>query len=296
MASSSTQTPALSCTNPTSGFGAALSQRAVLLPQHIGQTFQLSRYPVGESLAPWAEFHWIVEWDLPEADCHLQQVLPYPNANLAFEAGQTAIHGPSRGLFTRELRGRGRVHGLRFKCGGLRPWIECPMSALRDTVVPAIHCMSHGSDIARIEAQVLNAAHHDEAIARVEAVLSERRPPFDPWVERLDTAVHTIQEDRDITTTRALLQRLNLSERAMQRVFSNYLGVTPKWLIQRARIHDALQCLAVEHETPLVQIGARLGFFDQAHFTRCFRQHTGQSPQQYREALRTESRVRSIRE
>jgi len=288
MASSSTKTSAVSCINPTSGFGASLSQRAVLLPQHIGRKFQLNRYPVGESLAPWAEFHWIVEWDLPEADRHLQQVLPYPNANLAFEAGQTALHGPSQSIFTRELRGRGRVHGLRFKCGGLRPWIDRPMSALRDTVVPAIHCMPHGADIARIEAQVLNAAHHHEAIARVEAVLSEQQPPFDPWVERLDTAIHTTQEDCDITTTLALRQRLNLGERAMQRVFSNYLGVTPKWLIQRARIHDALRFLAVEHDTPLVQIGAHLGFFDQAHFTRCFRQHTGQSPQRYREALRAD--------
>lgn len=286
IALSLTKTSAVSCINPTSHPGMFLSQRAVLLPQHIGQKFQLSRYPVGESLAPWAEFHWIVEWDLREDERHFQQVLPYPNANLAFEIGQTAIHGPSRGIFTRELRGRGRLHGLRFKCGGLRPWIDRPMSALRDAVVSATGWISRFPDITSLEAQVLNATSHDEATAQVEGLLSERQPSFDPWVERLDAVIHTIQEDSSITTTCALQDRLELGERAIQRVFSNYVGVTPKWLVQRARIHDALRLLTVEQETPLVHIGARLGFFDQAHFTRCFRQHTGQSPQQYRHALR----------
>ena len=289
MASSSDKDSAVSCINPTSEFGTSLSQRAVLLPQHIGQKFELNRYQVSVALAPWAEFHWIVEWDLPEDDRHLQQVMPYPNANLAFEVGQTAVHGPSRGIFTRELRGRGRVHGLRFKCGGLRPWINRPMSTLRDTVASAMHCLPHGSDIAKLEKQILNTADHEHAVAQFEALLSERRPLFDPWIELLDTAINTIQNDSSITSTFAFQERLNLGERGVQRIFSNYLGVTPKWVVQRARIHDALRSLAVEQETSLAQLAAELGFFDQAHFSRCFRQHTGQSPQHYRQALKVKS-------
>lgn len=275
----------MSCTNPSPESGAPLSQRAVLLPQKIGKALQINRYPVGSTLAPWVEFHWIVEWDLREGERHLQQVMPYPNANLVFESKQTAIHGTARGVFTRELRGRGKVHGLRFKCGGLRPWIDRPMSALTDRAMPAIYCLPLGSDIACIESQVLRKTNHRETIAWIEGLLSERCPSFDPWVDRLDAAIRTIQADSSITTVPTLQQLLGLGERALQRSFANYLGVTPKWLIQRARIHDALQILAVEQETPLVDIATRLGFFDQAHFTRCFRQQTGRSPLQYRHAL-----------
>lgn len=166
------------------------------------------------------------------------------------------------------------------------PWIDRPMSALRDTVASATHCLPHGSDIAKIEVKILNLPNHEDAVAQVEGLLSERRPLFDPWVDRLDTAIQAIQKDSSITSTLAFQERLELGERAIQRVFSNYLGVTPKWVVQRARMHDALQALAVEQETPLVHLATRLGFFDQAHFARCFRQHTGQSPQQYRQALR----------
>jgi AraC-like DNA-binding protein len=285
MASSLIKTQPMSCRKPTSEFDTTLTQRAVLLPQHVGQRFRINRYPVGEALAPWAEFHWIVEWDLLDNDLHTQRVMPYPNANLAFEAGQTAIHGPSRGLFTRQLRGRGRVHGVRFKCGGLRPWIDCSMSTLSDTQVSPLYCLPHSADITEVEENILNLKDHRDAVAYVERLLSTQIPSIDPLVERLDNAVQAVQRDSSITRVPALQELLDLDERALQRCFSNYLGVTPKWLIQRARIHDALQSLAVDAETPLAHLALRLGFFDQAHFNRCFRQHTGQSPQQYRQAL-----------
>lgn len=277
----------------TADEGTLLTQRAVLLPQLVGERLRLSRHPASESLAPWIDYHWIVEWDLAPGDTHVQHVMPFPNANLAFEHGASALHGPPRGLFTRVLAGRGKVHGVRFKCGGLRPWIDRPMSDLRDTVVSPLPCLPRDADLVQIEHDVLSDADHAQAVGLVQRLLMTRRPPVDPMVARLDDAIAAVQNDSDITRTAALQDLLGLGERALQRCALNYLGVTPKWIIQRARVHDALQSLAVDAETPLADLACRLGFFDQAHFARCFRQHTGRSPLEYRQAMRAATAVRT---
>lgn len=283
MAASLQDSSAAACTKPTLDIGPAMTRRALLQPRLASERFRLQRIPVGDALAPWLDFHWIVEWDLPAGQTHVQQLLPYPNANLAFEAGQTALHGVSLGLAERRLQGRGRVHGLRFKCGGLRPWVEQPMWRLRGRMLPPAPCLPAGMDAGLAEVQVLGASSTQEAVERAEGLLCVARPTApDPWVERLDAAVRDVQDDPGITRATALQERLGLGERALQRCFANYLGVTPKWVIQRARIHDALQALAVEGEGPvLAELALRLGFCDQAHFSRCFRQHTGRTPQQY---------------
>lgn len=261
-----------------------MTQRAVLQPRQVDERFRLSRCLVGEALEPWLDFHWIIEWDLPPGEAHTQRVLPFPNHHLVFEAGETALHGLSRGVYERHLHGRGRVHGLRFKCGGLRPWLGGPLQALSGRRAAPTPCLPPGADLPQVEAQVLQAASHDEAVAAVEALLCSRLPAVDPWVARLNDAVLAVQADPAITRTVFLQQRLGLGERALQRCFANYLGASPKWVIQRARLQDALLALSAEAEVPLAELALRLGFCDQAHFSRCFRQHTGLTPQRYRRA------------
>jgi hypothetical protein len=77
----------------------------------------------------------VVEWDQAGRPPQTQRVMPYPNAHLVFEAGRTAIHGVVRGAFERVVTGAGRVFGVRFKPGGLRPFIDTPLAAPTDRTI-----------------------------------------------------------------------------------------------------------------------------------------------------------------
>lgn len=66
-------------------------------------------------------------------------------------------------------------------------------------------------------------------------------------------------------------------ERRMKRVF----GLTPGQYILRVRVDRARQLLS-STQTPLAEIAAQVGFYDQASFTRRFARLTGQTPAQYR--------------
>jgi AraC-like DNA-binding protein len=291
---SSTLADPPACTNPTKELAATqnlrLSQRALLRTDTAPAPFRLLRYPVSVGLAPWLDFHWLIEWDLPPGLTHSQRVLPYPNTHLVFEAGATELHGVPRGVFVRQLQGRGRVHGLRFKCGGLRPWLTQPVQALsgRQMAVAEAWRWATPAVVMRAEQAVLGAASHTQAIAAAEALLLAHLPAVDPWTARLDGAVQRLMQDSGLTRVADLQALLGLvagSERSLQRRFADAVGASPKWVIQRARLQDALQALAQQPAPNLVDLALRLGFCDQAHFSRCFRQTTGQTLAQYRDTV-----------
>jgi len=58
------------------------------------------------------------------------------------------------------------------------------------------------------------------------------------------------------------------------------IGLSPKWLLQRRRLHDAVEALKAGPGT-LAEVAAELGYADQAHFTHDFRTVTGMTPGEY---------------
>jgi AraC-like DNA-binding protein len=81
-----------------------------------------------------------------------------------------------------------------------------------------------------------------------------------------------------------LATEVGLGERALQRLFGEYVGVSPKWVIRRFRLHDAASRLAKAEDVNLTHLAQELGYSDQAHFTRDFKAIVGRSPSDYRRA------------
>lgn len=75
--------------------------------------------------------------------------------------------------------------------------------------------------------------------------------------------------------------KLDLGERALQRLLRRRIGLSPKWLIQRRRLHDAADLLRAGASVDLARVAADLGYADQAHFTRDFRAVTGLTPGEF---------------
>jgi AraC-like DNA-binding protein len=115
----------------------------------------------------------------------------------------------------------------------------------------------------------------------MEAVLHQRRGPRPPGTELVDDAVDHIVAHADVTRVEQVARHFGVSSRTLQRRFERYLGVGPKWVIQRRRIHEALE--AIEHGRAIdwSALALRLGFADQAHFVHAFTEVIGQPPASY---------------
>ena len=78
-----------------------------------------------------------------------------------------------------------------------------------------------------------------------------------------------------------LAERHGVSTRTLQRLFARHVGVGPKWVLRRLRLHDALEALGGGRDVEWASFALDLGYFDQAHFIRDFRAVVGRSPTEY---------------
>jgi AraC-like DNA-binding protein len=76
-------------------------------------------------------------------------------------------------------------------------------------------------------------------------------------------------------------EKFALTERTLQRLTARRIGLSPKWLIQRRRLHEAAERLREAERPDLARVALDLGYADQAHFGRDFRAVTGLTPGEF---------------
>ena len=105
--------------------------------------------------------------------------------------------------------------------------------------------------------------------------------PLDPIVTEVMSALNERVDQP--TSLDELAQWAGYSAQHLNRLFRRQLGITPLQYLARLRMQRAARLLA-EGELTVQAIAARVGYSDPYYFSRLFKQHTGQSPAQYRAA------------
>ncbi|MHA7967586.1 AraC family transcriptional regulator [Paenibacillus sp. CAU 1782] len=246
--------------------------------------FRLERFEPGPLLAPFVEHYWAISYELPEGLIHTQKVLSYPNLHLAFEQdteGRRALlYGVPALPFERTLRGKGRVLGIKFRAGGFHPFWQRDISDLTGTIMDIREAL--GPEAASWSDAILDARDEEAMAVQAEALLLSRLPERDPQAEMSENIIQTIKNDRDILKVEQLGMMIGLSVRQLQRLFRKYVGVSPKWAINRFRLQEAAERLERDEAVQLAELAVQLGYFDQAHLIKDFKSMLGQSPASYR--------------
>lgn len=103
---------------------------------------------------------------------------------------------------------------------------------------------------------------------------------------RIRRACHYLQthlDDPDCILNAA--RSVGLSRAHFFTLFKQDTGMTPALVLNDARMTKAFQWLERERTGTLGRLSEALGFTEQGHFTRFFRQHIGASPSQYRRVV-----------
>jgi AraC-like DNA-binding protein len=254
--------------------------RGVLRPSVAADRFGLVRVAPSGPLAPFVDYYWIVRWDLRGQPPHEQTILPHPNVNLVFEVSGAGIYGVDRSLFVRQLSGRGKALGVRFRAGCFRPFWGAPVSQLSDRVVPGVRVFGPLAEKTRQE--IMLAEADAEMTSHAESLLFSALPERDPVAEQVADLVTLITSSAWLRRVDQLAVVSGLSARRLQRLFADYVGVNPKWVMRRARLHEA--ALRADGGEPVdwAALASDLGYADQAHLTRDFTATLGVPPSHYR--------------
>jgi len=74
-------------------------------------------------------------------------------------------------------------------------------------------------------------------------------------------------------------------KRSLQLLFNDYVGISPKWVILRYRLHELIERCHSGAPLDWSQLAVDLGYFDQAHLINDFKSVVGYTPTEYKKLL-----------
>ncbi len=257
--------------------------KGVLDPTHGQKKFDLIRLLPSPQLEFFIEHYWIVKWNLPDGDIFTSEVLPYPSIHIVFERNYTRIIGVMEGKYTRTLKGSDKVLGIKFKPGAFYPFIKENISKLTNKFIELDKYFN--VDVEKLEASILNSEKEEEMANTAEEFLIRFLPEKDENIILINKIIDLTNEDRAIIKVDDIVERMKINKRTLQRLFNQYVGVTPKWVIKRFRLHEAVGELAKNKTVDWTKLALELGYFDQAHFIKEFKSIIGKTPSEYEKQI-----------
>lgn len=238
---------------------------------------------------------WRVRWSLPDGAVQRQRVLSYPASNVVFGPDGAVLSGLGTAVATRDLDGESWALGLLLRPAVTRLFSAYlvsaelssaefssagPPAALVGRVAPL-----RGAPVAAVRAVMEG---DDAGPAPLHAALAEWLASFaarvDERMRLCNEVCRLAEEDPDMLRVDELARAAGLPVRSLDRLVKEHVGVTPKWLIDCRRLQEAATVLYADAAASLPDLAHRLGFSDQAHFSRTYRKVIGETPAQTRAA------------
>ncbi|MGB0101461.1 MAG: helix-turn-helix domain-containing protein [Nocardioides sp.] len=255
------------------------TERAHLLDAS-GYSPPIHRFAPAPALADVVRRYWMPIWSLSDGQVSVQRVLQYPVCLIVISSDYDLLVGPSSGLSTRELSGTGWALGTMLQPAAGVALAGGPVESLTDTAVA-----SPDPDLVQRVRTAVGADPHDPdcrraGVAAVEESLAALLP-VDQEGLLVNAIVEYVEGDPEVQRVGQVCAKFAIGERSLQRLTARRIGLSPKWLIQRRRLHEAAERLRDDARPDLARVAADLGYADQAHFGRDFRAVTGLTPGEF---------------
>ena len=136
-------------------------------------------------------------------------------------------------------------------------------------------------DDREVAEHALGCERPEDGAVVLAAWLRGLEPRPDPLVPRLARLVEQAEEDTSLVRAEQLADVAGVSLRTLQRWFASYVGIGPKWVVQRFRLLDVTAAAHSGEDVDWAALAARLGYADQSHLIRAFTQLVGHPPAHY---------------
>jgi AraC-like DNA-binding protein len=170
--------------------------------------------------------------------------------------------------------------GVHFKPWGMAPFVDVALTELRDRWVPLDAIWRRSGD--RLRDRLASAPSSVDMLPLVEDELSRRlRPEPSRGLELVDRTAGRVAASWGTVPVGALATDAGVSPNHLAGQFKAHVGLTPKRV---ARIYRfARLILSVDARGPVewARLAHAAGYFDQAHFSREFKDFTGHTPTAY---------------
>ncbi|MBX2803027.1 MAG: helix-turn-helix domain-containing protein [Myxococcales bacterium] len=250
-----------------------------------GQRVQARLFTAPDDLALLVSYLWTTSWDLRGQAPHRFQILGAPTADVVFEPAASRVVGVWTRMWERTLQDQGCMWAIKLRPGAGRAVLPSSMATYTDRITPLAEVWPSAEDPTE---RLL--AHPDEA--QTASALSDwlrgALRPHDEEKRTLATdLLQRVEEDSELLRAEQLAHTAGLGIRALQRLFSAYVGASPKWVIRRRRLQEAAQRVEAGSAEDLSELAFALGYADQAHLARDFKAAVGMPLRAFEQHLRS---------
>jgi len=239
-------------------------------------------------LSPFIKYYWVLKSD--DLEPVRVQTIPSGCLHLVFHRGDN-LKIQSKGLQPKNfIRGQFSTYGSLVSAGnidmiavifhplGLYPFVQCPMSDLYNQYI----------DLEDLEDDELNHLREtlscerdaESCIQLIELFFMRRVVETDYHYKRVQHSLNQIINHPQIEV-KTLAENACLGYRQFKRVFTSYVGMSPKEYCQVVRFQRALYLLQRHPEMEMTDLSYSCGFYDPSHLVKDFRKFTGCSPTHY---------------
>jgi transcriptional regulator GlxA family with amidase domain len=169
-------------------------------------------------------------------------------------------------------RDRYVISGARVTCGGAAPALDMMLDLIRSR---------HGSELAlRVAGALLYEPVHDAKVPQY-SISAAHLARGDPALGRAIALMEgSIEEPQSIS---AIAERIGLSQRRLEMLFSRRIGVSPGRFYRDLRLDEAHRMIT-DSRVPLGDVALRTGFASQVSFARAFRARFGRTASSLRKS------------
>jgi AraC-like DNA-binding protein len=164
---------------------------------------------------------------------------------------------------------------VKFSCNGLYRLLQQPLTAV--ATVPLVSIADiWGEAGLQLAKQVRSTTAPPEQTALLDAFLLSRLPAYKEADYLVQAAVKHIREHKGQLSVQDLCDHLKVNYKWLERNFRKQLGIMPKTYMGTIRFLHAY--LNRGGEDNLTRVALEHGYYDQNHFIKEFRKHTGKTP------------------
>lgn len=253
--------------------------RGILDPYRYASQVTLRCYEPSASMQPFVDCFFVARWDRPgEAAYATTDILTRPVVNIFFTKEGARVSTVLQGPRTFIIDQKGVYAGVKFKPGGFHAFVKQPMAQIIGKVTPADQIIpGYTTPFAK---QLLKHTDNNRIVHEMEQALAARQPQSDKKAALVNDMVTSV-ENKEFHTVQELAAEFNYSQRTLQHLFREYVGVGPKWMLMRSRLLRAVQEVLTPDKPNWTEVAAELNYSTQSHFTNDFRRLIGMSPRQY---------------
>ena len=237
--------------------------------------------------APWIECFWIIENDDPKQVT--QKIIPDGFPEIIFHFGDpyeinlngqwekqdlNLLAGQIKKFFWLRNTGKASMLGIKLKPPSLAQGFSLNMNEITDKV-ENMNKMKIGP-LTELQKLVRAATTFNDRINQVAGYFENLK-----WREHpIHHALEVIFKNRGMNTVSDLVNVLKISERQLERIFKQYVGLSPKFYSKVIRFSTIFQ-LKEQGDPSWIDLTHETGFADQSHFIRDFKSFTGEDPSRY---------------